>query len=578
MKTKKLLLILLIVFVALLIGCERGGEEVPDKKEIKEDTNPAFTQFDVYDVFADPDVKTPKHEDYFATVYVEDTASINLNSDGDLWPCAWADDDALYVANGDGAGFSSVSYDINLGKITGTPYEANMVGRHVASSSVLSKVWIGDQGLGPHNKKPTGMVCVDGVLYMAVQDLNCGGSHTFNEAPAATIIKSTDHGKTWEYDRTKPMFSNYKFTTIMFLDYGKDSSWNEDGYVYAYGLDYNWRDSFDGCVNDPQNLYLARIPKDSIMDTSKWEYYKGDLNGNAAWTEPGDIDDKRPVLRDFRRVYSDLISGGSFNYSVLSQGSIVYNKALDVYIYASWTEYTYEFYFSKTPWGEWKHFYSKDFGKYPWSLSRYGGYGTVMPSKYISEDGLTMYICSCTFVGGVRVYQYSLRKMVVTLPTNKEATNKKSDHNLANFSYSDYPNAIYRMSDIKIESQINDMDYSKFNSSYNGCKKLTSNDYWGITYKSNLNFNEIIYTVGEIEEEKGGWFEKMKVQVRQNGLWVDATGLDVSSNYTYSASVESFAKVKMTFNDTWGDGIRIIGIPGGSHRYTTIAELEVYYR
>lgn len=78
------------------------------------------------------------------------------------------------------------------------------------------------------------------------------------------------------------MFKDYVFTTIMFLDYGKDNGNSPDGYVYAYGLDYNWRDSFSGRVTDPTNLYLARVPGNSVQDRSKWEFFSG-----TAGSRPG---------------------------------------------------------------------------------------------------------------------------------------------------------------------------------------------------------------------------------------------------------------------------------------------------
>ncbi len=578
--------ILLVLIECLLIGCSNvssGSNEVSNNESSNQESsmassNPEKNEFKVYDVFEDPDILTPKHEDYFSSVYIEDVSSINLKSDGDLWAQCWGKDGNIYAANGDGAGFGTIWQDIALNKIMGDPYEKNMRGQYINAKN-LSKVWTPDQGYGTHNRKPTSMISVDGVLYLAVQDLNnSNGANLFNEAPAATIIKSIDYGKTWTFDNSKPMFSNHVFTTIMFLDYGQDSTWNEDGYVYAYGLDNNWRDSFSGCVDDPRDLYLARVPKEHIMDVSKWEYYTGDLNGNPNWSKPGDINAKRPVLSDYRRVYNDVISGGNNNYTVLGQGSVVYNKALNCYIYSSWTEYTYEFYVSKTPWGEWKHFYSKDFGRYKWDNSLYGGYATVIPSKFISKDGLTMYICSCTFAGGVKYYNYSLRKIVLGIPKNGEPTNIKSNNNLANYSYSDHPVATYRASSAGINKNINDLNYQQSNSSYTGSKKKKSNDYWGITFNSNININELVYTVGEIDFEQGGWFNKMKVQVRQNGVWCDVKNLNVSDEYTYNGTLKSFSKITIRFNQTWGNGIRIIGEPGGASCYTTIAELEVYYR
>jgi len=125
------------------------------------------------------------------------------------------------------------------------------------------------------------MVCVDGTIHLAVQDL----AFSFNDAPAATIVKSTDRGRTWTWDRGKPMFGNHVFTTIWFADFGKDSAWAPDRYVYAYGLDHNWRDSFDDSVPDPTDVYLARVPRDRVQDRASWDFYAG-LGGNRQprWT------------------------------------------------------------------------------------------------------------------------------------------------------------------------------------------------------------------------------------------------------------------------------------------------------
>src|SRR5689334_17734762 len=178
-----------------------------------------------------PDVST-----FFSSVSVEDRASYNLLSDGDLWPSCWSDDDNVYTANGDGRGFNlfALTYsDIVVNRISGVlPY---LTGTAIAAADTVGQIWTGDN----YNRKPTGILCIDDTIYMAIQDL----SLDFNDAPAASISKSTDHGRTWTWDHEAPMFDNYRFTTIMFLDFGKDGANAIDGYVYAYGLDYNWRSS-----------------------------------------------------------------------------------------------------------------------------------------------------------------------------------------------------------------------------------------------------------------------------------------------------------------------------------------------
>src|SRR5271154_4695048 len=161
--------------------------------------------------------QTPPESKAFSTVAEESFSTYQMNGNGDLWPSCWAEDDNLYAGNGDGTGFGSVYTDMAVSRISGTP------------------------------RQPTGMLCRDGAIYLAFQNLN---ESTFDDAPAASIAKSVDHGATWTWDSSSPMFGTptnaaspkaYKFTTLFFLDYGKDSENAIDGYVYAYGLDNNWR-------------------------------------------------------------------------------------------------------------------------------------------------------------------------------------------------------------------------------------------------------------------------------------------------------------------------------------------------
>ncbi|MDL9977739.1 DUF4185 domain-containing protein [Microbacterium sp. ASV49] len=297
-------------------------------------------------------------------------------SDGDLWPSCWADDDALYAANGDGSGFGSTRSDIVVNRITGSPASGDLNGTGLASGDAVGQVWSGSD----FTRKPTGMLCVHGALYLAVQDLR----KDFNEAPAATIAKSTDHGRTWTWDHAKPMFADHVFTTIWFADFGKDAAAAPDPeYAYAYGLDGNWRDSFDDSVPDPTELFLARVPVASVQDRSTWEFYAGPSTGSGTgagsgtakdakptWTH--DIAAKKPILVDARRVHpSDGASAtpgqtvGAHDLSVLSQGGVTYLPKLGRYVYTSWTELTYEFYEAKHPWGPFTRFLSEDSGRTP---------------------------------------------------------------------------------------------------------------------------------------------------------------------------------------------------------------------
>lgn len=220
----------------------------------------------------------------FSTVDIPYHSTVRTDSDGDLWPAAWADDGALYSANGDGRGFSSAPWaDIVVNRIDGTP-ETGLTGQRIVSGDLVAPVWSDPE---QYNRKPTGMVAVDGdgdgqdELYLAVQDLRMPPSqHAFNDAPAATIVRSDDYGKTWTWPE-QPMFNDHTFTTVMFLDLGQSNAPagevepGGEAYVYAYGMDHNWRDSFSDVVPDPVDLFLARVPIGSIQDRSTWEFYAG---------------------------------------------------------------------------------------------------------------------------------------------------------------------------------------------------------------------------------------------------------------------------------------------------------------
>lgn len=531
----------------------------------------------------------------FATASIEYANSVRTDGNGDLWPSCWADDGHLYAAAGDGTGFSDGPWqDIVVNRIEGHPDRPEgLHGERLSAGDDVAPVWSDPER---YNRKPTGMVCVDGdgdgrdEIYLAVQDLTKGPEIWFDDAPASTVVVSRDYGRTWE--RTdEPMFSDHRFTTVMFLDYGQSAEnravlGGEDAdHVYAYGLDHNWRDSFSDTVPDPQDLYLARVPVDSITDRSAWEFFAGSNGARQRWSK--DLDERVPVLHDERRVYTDTrIQGGVENLSVLSQGSIVYNEPLKRYLYTSWTEYTFEFYEAPTPWGPWKLFTRKDFGGYPWfggttndsacPTPKHGGYATTIPSKFISADGKDMWIQSNWFVGsqcGGHDYAFTMRRMHVEPPRPGPATNLPDDtDNLARSTPGTTP--VAKAAHFGHLEWLNDGDKQQSEDSFDWDNKPL--DHWGYTWPKNLRADRVVYTTGEMFHN-GGWFaEDLRVQVRRNGRWQDVPGLRVDPEYTYDDSVGVNRSYTLTFKPVVGNGIRIIGAPGGDH-FTSIGELEVYY-
>lgn len=530
--------------------------------------------------------------EFFSTANVEYSDTLDTASDGDLWPCAWADDGNVYIPNGDGRGFGLAEpfSDIVMNKVSGTP-ETGIVGERLAAGDEISPVW-GDPS--KYNRKPTGIVAVDGdgdgrdELYMAVQDLRYGPG-AFDDAPNASISKSVDYGRTWQKTE-EAMFTDYFFTTIFFLDYGqsnKNASVLGDGgadYVYAHGMDFNWRDSFVNSVEDPTDLYLARVPIGSIQDRSTWEFFAGTRGERPTWS--ADENRRKPVLTDERRVYPTLRREGIKDMTVISQGSVVYNRPLERYIYTSWTEYTFEFYEAPRPWGPWTLFMRKDFGGYPWfgrpadpgcPGPKNGGYATVVPSKFISEDGRSMWVQSNWFVGvgcGEPNYNFSLRKFeVAPYEKTKPENDPNPNENLAMTGEGVTP--IEKAAHYGNEEYYNDGITGHSEDSFDWEDKLV--DFWGFTFEREYTFDRVVYTTGDMFPD-GGWFaEDLRVQVRRDFKWRDVKRLSVSPEYPYDGSAGPNEEYVFAFDDARGDGVRIIGSPGGDSRFTSIAELEAYF-
>lgn len=513
----------------------------------------------------------PPQSSFFATVGEEGYSTYQLSGDGDLWPSCWADDGNLYSANGDGTAFTgNVSrYDMAVSRILGNP--PGLSGVTLATN--VGTNWSG----ASYNRKPTGMACIGGAIYLAFQNINF---NTFDDVPAASIAKSTDHGQTWSWNASWPMFGSpgnqssplaYLFTTIFFADFGQNSVNAIDGYVYAYGLDNNWREQ--------TTLYLARVPGDSIQNRAAWTFYTGtDANGNPLWSS--DITAKAPVLIDGRVLYPTMFGtpGCPANNAVIGQGGVVYDAPLQRFLFSSWSCSTHELYEAPNPWGPWRSFYSKDFTPLRLSTSR-GQYGTSIPSKFISADGKTLWLQSNVCCNGDS-YTFSLRQVFLTTWASSSATNAVSDTtNLASPGYS--PRAISKSSHFGsvcgagCSDLLNDGNVNQNEDDFDN--EVKSTDWWGYTWPTAYNINKVVYVTGNMFSD-GGWYAGgLQVQVRQNFQWINVNGLTITPSYPYSNSAGINQAYTFAFQDTWGDGVRIIGTPGGTSHFTSIGELAVYY-
>jgi len=266
----------------------------------------------------------PLSKDLFFDWIGERISLSNPLQAGDTYPQTWADDDEIYVGAGDPGWFEKDGeyshFTIRPVSEETLPFMSGQVVEKFTGDPenfVLHRVhdmpgYIGYGGSGP---KPCGMICVNGVLYYAVQNLL--GSKTpphrakSQHGSDATIICSKDHGETWEpdlndflkklyqenfvnnvpeeertgYQGWKPMFPGAEFGGLSFVQYGKNNETALDDYIYAISGD-QW--------DNGRYIRLGRVLNTCIMDRDKWEFASLDTSGNPIWHK--DISESSPIL------------------------------------------------------------------------------------------------------------------------------------------------------------------------------------------------------------------------------------------------------------------------------------------
>ncbi len=270
----------------------------------------------------------------------------------DTWPLTWADDDALYTAYGDGQGFEPPVPDklsLGVARVIGPP--DGFSGINIRSSTGERK------GEGARGQKASGMLMVDGVLYMWVR--NAGNTQ---------LAWSSDHAKSW-------FWSQWRFETSFgcptFLNFGKDYAGARDGYVYIYSPDG------DSAYRAADRMVLARVPKGRINERGAYEFLKGlDVNGAPLWTR--NVADRGAVFRDPGRCCRSAVSYSAglkryFWCQTLPGGDARFRGGFGIYD-------------APEPWGPWTTVYFTE----EWDVGP--GETCSLPTKWMSADGKTLYL------------------------------------------------------------------------------------------------------------------------------------------------------------------------------------------
>ncbi len=270
----------------------------------------------------------------------------------DNWPLTWGDDDALYTAYGDGQGFdpgAPEKLSLGLAKVTGPPEAFS--GENIRSPTGE------DRGDGESGKKASGILMVDGVLYLWAR--NAGNSR---------LAWSADRGSTWTW-------SDWRFTESFgcptFLNFGKNYAGARDEFVYVYSHDAA------GAYAPADRMVLARVSKTAIRQRDAYEYFRALApGGTPAWTK--DIAERGAVFTHPGRCY---------------RSSVSYDAALKRYLWCQTLpggdprfEGGFGIYDAPEPWGPWTTAYFTE----RWDVGP--GETSSFPAKWMSADGKTLHL------------------------------------------------------------------------------------------------------------------------------------------------------------------------------------------
>ena len=281
-----------------------------------------------------------------------------IRDGSDNWPITWADDNHLYTAYGDGNGFAPYTANklgMGFAKIAGSA--ENFTPTNIRSSAE-------NTAYGPKDRKGSGMLAVDGVLYLLVRNDNKNGRHS-------RIGWSTDRGRTFEW--CKWNFKELGHPT--FVNYGKDY---EGGGKYVY----LWSNDHPSAYASADHFVLARVASKQILNRDAYEFFVNLRNKKPVWSP--DIKRRGPVFK---------FSG------TCMRSSVSYNAGLKRYIMwqnmrtagAVDTRFRGGFGVFEAPnlWGPWRTVYFTN----EWDIGP-GELG-CFPTKWMSKDGRTMYlVCS----------------------------------------------------------------------------------------------------------------------------------------------------------------------------------------
>ncbi len=276
-------------------------------------------------------------------------------------------------AYGDGNGFEpqlKEKLSLGLAKVLGAPPQIR--GINLRSPSAEAK------GDGKKGRKASGILMVDGVLYMLVRNVS-----------NSQLGWSEDHGQTWTWADWK--FTN-SFGCPSFLNFGRNYSGARDEFVYIYSPDS------DNAYERADRMVLARVPKKKIRQREAYEFFVSvDEQNQPLWTK--DIRGRGAVFTHAGNCYR---SGITFHPTLKRYVWCQTGLGADPRFMGGLAIYD-----APEPWGPWTTVYFTS----EWDVGP--GETSSIPNKWISGDGKSFYLVFSSNDS------FSLRKGTFELTTDR---------------------------------------------------------------------------------------------------------------------------------------------------------------
>ncbi len=330
---------------------------------------------------------------------------------GDTWYPSWASDGNLYSPWTDGTteGVTSVSIENDTDWKVATTGNAVMIGDDPENLTIRNTSPPQKASPKPfEGRYPCGSLVYNGVWYYGTYCL--GPKPTTRHkgfdynwpilGPMPGFRISTDYGRTWTpspLSPERPLFPEparrwgpVKMGAPHFVDFGKNMQHSPDGKAYLLGMGAEENDPKPRYANlswiSADQVYLARVTPSiaNINDVKKYEFFAGrDAAGKPVWTS------------DFAKIKPLLDWNNNMGVA-----TVTYDAPLKKYLMcvtdgwptcAKMRTYILE---ADALTGPWRLVtYMKDFGEQAYFVN--------FPSKFISGDGRTLWLCySANFASG----------------------------------------------------------------------------------------------------------------------------------------------------------------------------------